>query len=122
MKKSITLLLVLVLGITLLAACGGGESGGGSGGSGGDVLKGTWEGTNEDGDAAWTFDGKSKCTLTTYFLDKAPGAYTLNSDTEVEIKLDAWSEATIYTVTISGNSLTLKANDPYSPNYELTKK
>jgi len=114
MKKTIALLLVLVLGAALLAGCGND--------SGGDVLKGTWEGTYEDGNATWTFDGSGKCKLTTVFLDKEPGKYTIKNGTEVDITIDGWSEAITYTYKIDGSKLTLDANNPYSPNYVLTKK
>jgi len=113
MKRTIALALALMLCITLLASCGG---------SGGDALKGTWEGTYEDGDAAWTFDGSGKCKLTTYFLDKEPGTYTIKSDTEVDVTINGWSDAITYTYKIDGDKLTLTANDPYSPNYDLKKK
>jgi predicted small secreted protein len=112
MKRTIRLLLVLVIGFTLLAGCGGG---------GGDVLKGTWSGTYEDGDATWTFDGSSKCKLTTVFLDKEPGKYTIKNDTEMDITIDIWGEAKTYFYKIEGSRLTLTANDSFSPNYELTK-
>jgi predicted small secreted protein len=113
MKKTIALVLALMLCITLFASCGG---------SGGDVLKGTWEGTYEDGNASWNFDGNGKCKLTTVFLDKEPGTYTIKNDTEVDVTINGWSDAITYTYKIDGDKLTLTANDPYSPNYDLKKK
>ena len=122
MKKLIVTVLALVLCFAL-AACGGGSGGGSSdGGGSGDPLKGTWEGTYEDGDAAATFDGKGKCTLTTFFLDKEPGTYTITGDGDVDIKLNIWDEALEYSFSVSGDSLTLTAKNGYSPNYDLTKK
>ena len=124
MKRIVVIVLALVLCFAL-AACGGGSgggSGGDSGGGGGDPLKGTWEGTYEDGDATLTFDGKGKCTLTTFFLDKEAGKYTITSDGEVDIQLNIWDDPIEYSFSISGDSLTLTANNGYSPNYDLTKK
>ena len=112
MRKSIALLLVLIIGASLLAGCGGS----------GDVLKGTWQGTYEDGDATWTFDGNGKCNLTTIFLDKKPGTYTITNETKVDVKIDGWDDPITYSYKIDGSKLTLTASDPYSPNYELTKK
>jgi len=112
MKKSIALLLAMILGVSLFAGCGGS----------GDVLKGTWQGTYEDGDATWIFDGSGKCNLTTVFLDKKPGTYTIANETKVDINIDGWEAPITYSYTINGSKLTLTANDPYSPNYELTKK
>ena len=123
MKKLIVIMLALVLCIAL-AACGGGSGGGGgsSDSGGGDPLKGSWEGTYEDGDAALTFDGKGKCTLTTFFLDKEPGTYTITSDGNVDIELNIWDEALEYSFSVNEDSLTLTAKNGYSPNYDLLRK
>ena len=121
MKKLIVTVLALVLCFAL-AACGGGSGGSSDGGGSGDPLKGTWEGTYEDGDATLTFDGKGKCTLTTFFLDKEAGKYTITSDGEVDIQLNIWDDPIEYSFSVSGDSLTLTANNGYSPNYDLTKK
>ena len=117
MKKKLALFLAIVLSISVLvlAGCGGGSGSG-------DVLKGTWVGTYEDGDATWTFDGKGNCTLTTMTLDKAPGDYVIVDDSQVDITLIIWSEAIAYTYKVDESSLTLTANNGYSPSYDLVKK
>ena len=114
MKKGLALLLVLMLGISMLLIAGCGGSG--------DALKGTWEGTYEDGDASWTFDGKGACTITSIVLDKSPGKYTIKDGEKVDITLDLWDAPLTYTYKIEGTKLTLTADNGYSPNYELTKK
>ena len=119
MKKKLALCLAVVLGLSMLILAG---CGGGSGGGSGDVLKGTWVGTYEDGDASWTFDGKGGCQVTTETLDKAPGDYTIIDESQVDITLIIWSDAIAYTYKIDGSNLTLTANNGYSPNYDLTKK
>ena len=114
MKRTIALLLVLMLGICLLAGCGGG--------GGGDALQGTWEGTYEDGEAGWNFDGKGKCKMTNAFIENQPGTYAIKSNDEVDITIDGWDAPITYAYKIEGGKLTLTAADPYSPNYELEKK
>lgn len=113
MKKVFALILVFAV-LCSLAAC-----------SKGDVLAGSWKGITEDGSAEWTFkDGK--CTLhieSDGFAIDNEGTYELHEETGVvTIMMNLWSEAKNYQYTLNGNTLTLTANDAYSPNYELTKK
>ena len=109
MKKSIALLLVLVLGLTLLAGCGGG-----------DALKGTWIGTDDNGsDATIVFDGKGGLK---FGADKDKGTYTI-SGSDVEINVDWWSDARTYTFAIDGSNLTLtRPATAHYVNFDLTKK
>ncbi|MDL2224588.1 DUF5640 domain-containing protein [Eubacteriales bacterium OttesenSCG-928-M02] len=109
--KGIGAIVLLVVVALMVVACGGNA----------DALKGTWEGTYEDGNATWTFDGKGACTLTNVFSDNLKGSYTIK-DSNVEIKLDGWDNAKTYQFKIDGSALKLTASDPYSPNYELKKK
>ena len=118
MKKSIALLLVLVFGVAMLVGCGGGGS---SGGGSGDVLKGTWTGTDDNGsDVIIEFDGKGGLK---YSADKDKGSYTIDGD-QVELRVDWWgSDYRSYTMKIDGNNLTLTRPDTaYYVNYDLTKK
>ena len=114
MKAMRIIMIALVLTLALpLVACGGG---------GGDVLKGTWSGTSDNGDATWEFDGNGKCKLTNTFFDKEPGTYTINSSTEVTITIQGWDAPKTYKYAINGSTLTLTPTDPYSVTYILTKK
>jgi len=119
-KTSVTvaLLMVFILSLLMLAGCENSESGDSAGG---DVLSGTWEGTYEDGDAKWTFDGKGGCEVDNAFIKGHTGTYTIKGDT-VEILLKGWDDALAYEFKIEGNTLTLTAPNPYNPNYSLTKK
>jgi len=114
MKKSIALLLVLVLGITLLAGCGGG---------GGDALKGTWSGKDSnETESTFTFDGKGGLKFTSFFSDKEPGTYTITND-QVEIKVNSWDQSRTYTFAAEGNKLTLTPpEDQYYVGFDLIKK
>ena len=125
MKKSIVMVLVLMLGVSLLAGCGDDGGSGGSGGSG-DVLMGVWEGVLDPGtdyseDVVWEFDGKGGLKFTNDFLDRASGTYTITGST-VDLKVDIWSDPIAYEFTIDGNKLTMKTDDFFRPDYELTKK
>ena len=108
-KRSIALLLVLVLGLTLLAGCGGG-----------DALKGTWTGVDSNGsDATFIFDGKGGLK---FGADKDKGSYTI-SGSDVEISVDWWGSSRTYIFTIDGSSLTLTAPaTEYYVDFELVKK
>jgi len=110
-KKFLAALLAIVMICAVLTACGGE----------GDALKGTWSGTYQDGEASWEFDGNGNCKLTNVFLQEQPGTYTIKSDTEVEINMDGWDAPITYTYKIEGDKLTLTADNPLSPNYELQK-
>ena len=114
MKKMIALLLVLVLGLALLAACGGG---------GGDVLKGTWSGPDSNGtEITFVIDGKGGLKFTdSFFSNKEPGVYTI-TDKKVEIKVDTWDSDRNYTFAITGDKLTLTApDDMFYVGFDLTK-
>ena len=88
---------------------------------GNDPLKGTWKGTDEDGYATWEFQGGDKCVLTTPYGLELEGTCKVK-DGDMEVKMDAWGGSKTYHFTIDGKKLTMKADDPYSPNYELTKQ
>ena len=88
----------------------------------GDVLKGTWGGTTNDGmEVTWKFDGSGGLKFTSIVLTDEPGTYRIE-DGKVEIEMEAWSEPKMYEFEIDGNTLTLDATDIWSPDYELTKK
>ena len=110
MKKTLMLITVLAC-VFMFIGCGDKS----------DVLKGTWVGTYEDGDATWTFDGKGKCTLDNVLGEPMDGTYTIE-DKSVNIKIDVWDTPTLYHFEIKDNKMTLKADNNYSPNYELTKE
>ena len=113
MKKSIAIILVLMIGITMLAGCGGE----------GDALKGTWTGKDDnETDSTIVFDGKGGLKFTAFFDNNTPGTYTITGN-QVEIKVDGWDTARTYTFTIDGNKLTLTVpEDQYYVGFDLTKK
>lgn len=113
MKKTISLLLVLVIVATMLCACGKKEKG--------DALEGTWTCNDEFyGDVTWKFDGKGKCVMS-YMLGDQEGTYTINGD-KADIKLDWWDESIEYAFAVTETTLKLTATNGYSPDYDLTAK
>ena len=110
MKKIISGILMLIITFCM-TACGNT-----------DVLKGTWEGTYEDGNASLTFDGKGKCSITTMVLSESSCEYKILNDKDVDIKLDIWDNPLLYHYTIDGKNLKLVPDNSYSPHYEVTKK
>lgn len=116
-KKALVILLALSM-LALLCACGGA----GAADEGGDALKGTWEGMNNDEvSATWTFDGKGGCKMENGFGYSDDGTYKIDGST-VTIKLSGWEADVAHSFAIDGSKLTITANDEYHPNYELTKK
>ena len=114
MKKSIAFVLALMVGLILLAGCGG-ESG--------DVLKGTWKGEDSNTmENTLTFDGKGGIKFTSSFYDKEPGTYTITDD-QVEIQIDVWDAIRTYTFVVDGDKLTLTTpEDKYYVGFELEKQ
>lgn len=109
MKKTISIVLCLLL-VLSLTACGGG-----------DALKGTWTCQDKDyGTVTWNFDGNGKCTLKHDFTDDN-GTYTIDGS-KVSIKLSLWDTETVYDFTASGSGLKLTATDGLAPDYDLAKK
>ena len=109
MKKIVSILLILSL-VFALAACGSK-----------DALAGTWTGDlGADGTVTWTFDGKGKVKFENEF-SKQDGTYTINGD-QVTISLELWDAANVYTFSVNGNSLTMKANDELGLSGTYTKK
>ncbi|HCC34925.1 MAG TPA: hypothetical protein DEQ02_04555 [Ruminococcaceae bacterium] len=116
MKKTIAVMALVVLFVSVLTGCGGG---------GGDTLKGTWEGPDTDGSVCtFVIDGKGGLKLSDdYFFDNAPGSYTITGENEVEIKMEVWEKAQTFTFSVTDNKLTLTAPaDALYASYELTKK
>lgn len=114
-KATWLILTVALVATMFLAACGGG------GGGGGDALKGTWEGSSQDMDWTWTFDGKGGCKTENEFGIKDDGTYTIDGD-DVSIKLSRWDDPIVYQYKIDGDKLSLTTDEPLRPTYELTKK
>jgi ABC-type glycerol-3-phosphate transport system substrate-binding protein len=117
MKKTIAIVLVLVLGVALLTACGGS----------GDALSGTWKGGEllDDGskgetEMTWTFDGKGECTFDNTMVEQE-GTYTIDGS-HLTIQLEMWYEERRHTFTIEGSTLIIKTEDPFAPSYELAKQ
>ena len=94
MKKSLALILALVMTCCFLVACGGGD----------DALKGTWK-TPEDSldNVTWTFDGAGKCTFDNTVLQQE-GTYTIEGTTAT-VKLELWDAEKKYDFTINGNEM-----------------
>jgi hypothetical protein len=114
MKKATAVLLVLLACASLLAACGGT----------GDVLKGTWEGTDaDDFDVKLVFDGKGGVKMTSGFMSNAPGTYTITGD-QLELKMEMWGgDAQTFTFVIADKSLPLTEPEGVMyGGYDLTKK
>ena len=112
-KKLMPIALVLLL-VSLLAltACGGG-----------DAIKGTWVEGEGDEKYTWTFDGAGKCKMT--FAFEQEGTYKLDKDAgTVSIELELWDSPMLYTYEIADGKLILKPTsaNPYAPDYELTKQ
>jgi len=112
MKKTIMMIMLvgLVACVVILTGCSNKEP-----------LEGTWVGTYEDGEATWVFDGEGGCTLTNIFREDQPGTYVIDGET-VEIQIHDWDSPIIYKFKVDGDKLTLTADNPYSPNYELTRQ
>lgn len=97
MKKNLSILIVIILGISLLlAACGGSSE---SDSSGGGTIIGTWV-DSADGATTLTFTAD-----TMQMNDNEPSAYTYNGNT-VSVNLSDGSTVS-YQVSVNGNSLTL---------------
>ena len=109
MKKVVSILLILTL-VLALAACGSK-----------DALAGTWTGDlGADGIVTWTFDGKGKVKFENEF-SKQDGTYTIDGD-QVTISLELWDAPNVYTFSVSGNSLTMNANNELGLSGTYTKK
>ena len=109
MKKFISLLL-LAAAILTLAACGSK-----------DQLAGTWSAEFEyDGEITWTFDGRGKCTMENFFT-KQNGTYTIEGD-QLTVKLELWDDASTYTFSVDGSSLTMNENSGYGISGTFTKQ
>lgn len=111
LTKLTAVFLAVIMGISLLAACG----------SAPDAISGTWKQTDKvNGNWTWTFDG-GKCKLTgetTGF--ESDGTYVLDeSKKTVKVTLEGWESEKVYNYTLSGDNLDLK--ETYS-SYHLVKQ
>ncbi len=95
-KRSLALVLALIMTCCMLVACGG------EGGD--DVLKGTWV-TPEDSidNTTWVFDGAGNCKFDNT-LAQQEGTYTIEGNTAT-VKLELWDEPKKYDFTINGNEM-----------------
>lgn len=85
-----------------------------------DAPAGTWTADfGEDGVVTWTFDGKGKCTMNSYFEQK--GTYTIAGD-QLTIELEAWSGSQTFTFSVDGNTLTMAENSGYGISGVFTKQ
>ena len=111
--KANHLILTLALAaMILLTACGGG---------GGDALKGTWQGTSQDMEWTWIFDGKGGCKTENEYGIKDEGTYTMDGN-DVTIKMSYWDGPIVYQYKIDGDKLSLTTDEPLRPIYDLTRK
>ena len=111
MKKSLSLLLALVL-VLALTACSGSSK---------DAVAGTWSADlGLDGVGTWTFDGSGKCTMENDFA-KQNGTYTLQGD-QMTVQLELWDAAKTYTFSVDGISLTMTDNAGTGVDGTFTKK
>ena len=110
MRKYVALLLSVVTLLTL-AACGSK-----------DALAGTWSADlGDDGVITWTFNGKGKCTMENAYM-KQDGTYTIDGD-QLTVKLESWGDdASTYTFSVDGSSLTLNENTGYGISGTFAKK
>lgn len=101
MKKIVALVLITAA-LLSLAACGSK-----------DALAGTWSADlGDDGVITWTFNGKGKCTMENAYM-KQNGTYTIDGD-QLTVKLESWGDdASTYTFSVDGSSLTLNENTGY---------
>ena len=110
MKKIVALVLITAA-LLSLAACGSK-----------DALAGTWSAElGEDGVITWTFNGKGKCTMENAYM-KQDGTYTIDGD-QLMVKLESWGDdASTYTFSVDGSSLTLNENTGYGISGTFAKK
>ena len=109
MKKFVALVLITAA-LLSLAACGSK-----------DALAGTWSAElGEDGVITWMFNGKGKCTMENAYM-KQNGTYTIDGD-QLTVKLESWSDASTYTFSVDGSSLTLNENTGYGISGTFAKK
>ena len=110
MKKIVALVLITAA-LLSLAACGSK-----------DALAGTWSADlGDDGVITWTFNGKGKCTMENAYM-KQNGTYTIDGDQLTE-KLESWGDdASTYTFSVDGSSLTLNENTGYGISGTFAKK
>ena len=87
-----------------------------------DALAGTWSADlGDDGVITWTFNGKGKCTMETAYM-KQDGTYTIDGD-QLTVKLESWGDdASTYTFSVDGSSLTLNENTGYGISGTFAKK
>ena len=110
MKKIVALVLITAA-LLSLAACGSK-----------DALAGTWSADlGDDGVITWTFNGKGKCTMENAYM-KQDGTYTIDCD-QLTVKLESWGDdASTYTFSVDGSSLTLNENTGYGISGTFAKK
>ena len=111
MKRTITLVWALTLGLLIGCAAS-------------DALKGTWSG--EDSNAVkvtFVFNGKGGLTFTDgVFSDRAPGTYTITGN-KVVISFEGWDADRSYTFAVSGDTLTMTPPDDTDyESFDLKKK
>jgi len=127
MKKLLALPVALIFGLALITGCGGDNGGSSVNGGGGDALAGTWTGilvmdeeTDWTEDIIWVFDGKGGLKFTNGFYDAQPGTYTITGG-KVELLVEGWDTPLIYSFSVNGDTLTMTADNGFSPDYDLTK-
>ena len=110
MKKIVALVLITAA-LLSLAACGSK-----------DALAGTWSADlGDDGVITWTFNGKGKCTMENAYM-KQDGTYTIDGY-QLTVKLESWGDdASTYTFSVDGSSLTLNENTGYGISGTFAKK
>ena len=109
--KKVTAIVLALLMVLSLAACGSK-----------DALAGTWSADlGDDGVITWTFNGKGKCTMENAYM-KQNGTYTIDGD-QLTVKLESWGDdASTYTFSVDGSSLTLNENTGYGISGTFAKK